>query len=313
MTHAATAGAHRTGASSAWAHFFRWATFPAVMTTAALATLAMAGGAVPPMVAQMGTFGIALLALLAAERWLPFRTAWQHGPRGERRTDATSWVMLMAVIDPLMKRGLLPLLLSFTVTATHPAGGLGLFPTAWPFPFQVLLAAAIAELGQYAMHRLAHSRAWMWGVHSFHHSPSRLYWLNGFRVNPLNMVWHQLAGLFVLMLLGAPDAVLQTLILFGMVVSLFQHANADLRYDGWNLVFGTADLHRWHHAAGADVAHCNFGTVLMLWDQVFGTYRRGGVPDRVGIAGEPTWPVGYVQGMWAALQRATARRQVVDR
>jgi hypothetical protein len=51
----------------------------------------------------------------------------------------------------------------------------------------------------------------------------------------------------------------------------------------------------------------------MLWDQVFGTYRRGGAPDRVGIAGEPTWPVGYVQGMWAALQRATARRQVVDR
>ena len=39
---------------------------------------------------------------------------------------------------------------------------------------------------------------------------------------------------------------------------------------------------RWHHARGSDGTH-NFGSVLMLWDQLFGTYRRSGSPRAVGI------------------------------
>jgi|CXWL01.1.fsa_nt_gi sterol desaturase/sphingolipid hydroxylase (fatty acid hydroxylase superfamily) len=286
-----------------WRFAIQWGLFPFVLVLAGLASLAIYHGLVPPMAAQMGIFAIALLAVIAAEHVIPFERRWRQTASIERRVDATSLVMLMTLIDPMLKQSVMPLLLSLTVTVAHPGGGLGWFPTDWPVPAQLLLAAVIAEFGQYAVHRAAHSQRWMWGVHSFHHSPPRLYWLNGFRVNPLNVAWHKLSGLFMLMLIGAPASTLHMLILFGTVVSVFQHANADLRYNGWNLFLSTADLHRWHHSADRQEGHCNFGSLVMVWDRLLGTYRRplAQAPAQVGVEGLFTRPDGYLR--W--LRRST--------
>ena len=274
----------------------KWGLFPLVLLLGVAASVALHTGVVHAMAAQMGVFALSLVAAWAAQRVIPFDLAWQATSKLERRVDITSWVVLMAVVDPLLKRGLMPLLLSLTVTLAHPNGGLGWFPTALPVPLQVCLAAVIAEFGQYWMHRAAHRQSWLWTVHSMHHSPARVSLANGFRTNPLNMIWHQMAGLFVLMLIGTPETVIQILILLSTVIGVFQHVNADLRFDGWNWILGTADLHRWHHAAKAAQASCNFGQNLMLWDQVFGTYRRARnqAPGAVGIEGFTAKPSGYL-------------------
>lgn len=257
---------------------------------------------------QMATMLAAVVIVVVAERVVPFRREWQRGSSAERRTDIASLAVLMMLADPLVKRGLLPLVATAMVPIVGGGGALGWFPTAWPVPAQLVLAAVIAEFGQYWMHRAAHTQRWMWGVHGFHHNPTRLYWLNGFRVNPLNMIWYQLAGLGVLVAIGTPPVIVQMLILFGTTVTVFQHANADLRLGGWNLVFGTADLHRWHHATGPGAPQVNFGAVLMLWDQVFGTYRGGrGAPEVVGVdAGAPR-ASGYLSGMAEAMRNASGR------
>lgn len=288
----------------------RWTLFPLVLAAAALGSWAIAVQSLPPMAVQMGVFAFTVLAAIAAERWLPFVESWSRPPSHERRTDLISWAVLMAAIDPLLKRGVMPLLLSLTVTAANPQGALGLFPSEWHWTAQLALAAVMAEFGQYWMHRAAHAQRWMWNVHSFHHSPPRLYWLNGFRVNPLNMAWHQLSGVFVLMLIGAPAETIHGLILFGTVISVFQHSNADLRLEGWNRVFATADLHRWHHDADTRRTVCNFGSVLMIWDQVFGTFRaaREPAPAAVGIADHSTTPKTYLGWL-----RHTTARPLTDR
>lgn len=292
-------------ASSNW--LLQWLAWPMGLGAAAIAAWLLATDPDSAMPIQMGTMAAALLLVIAAERVVPFRRAWREGAPAERRVDLTSMAVLMAVADPLFKRALLPLIASAVVGLVGPQAGPGWFPTAWPLPLQLLLATVIAEFGQYWMHRGAHTLRWMWGVHGFHHNPTRLYWLNGFRVNPLNMIWHQLAGLGVLVAIGTPPLIVQMLILFGTVVAVFQHANADLRYAGWNLVFGTADLHRWHHATGPGAAQVNFGTVLMLWDQVFGTYRRGGAPAAVGVDAGPPRATGYLSGMAKAMRQAFRR------
>lgn len=285
----------------------RWLAWPSGLAVAATASWILARNAEWAMPLQMGTMLAALLIVVLAERVVPFRREWQHGMPGERRTDITSMAVLMALADPLVKRGLLPLVASAGVGSAGTQEGLGWFPHAWPIAAQLALAAVIAEFGQYGMHRAFHSVRWMWGVHGFHHNPTRIYWLNGFRVNPLNMIGYQLAGLGVLVAIGTPAVVVQMLILFGTVVTLFQHANADLRYGGWNLVLGTADLHRWHHATGPGVAQVNFGTVLMLWDQVFGTYRKGSAgPQAVGVDAGPPRATGYLSGMAEAMRNAGA-------
>lgn len=280
----------------------RWGLFPVALGIAVAASVLLYQGAVSAMAAQMGVFVLALLLVNLAQWLVPFRPEWAVASKRERISDVSSWIVLMALVDPVLKRGLMPALMALTVTVANPAGGLGLFPTTLPVLVQVLLALVIAEFGQYWMHRTAHGGGWMWRVHTMHHSPKRVSLANGFRTNPINMIWHQMAGIFVLMLLGTPDYVIHSMIIVSTVVGVFQHANADLKFAGWNWIFGTADLHRWHHAIDAKAASCNFGQNLIIWDQVFGTYRRGdeGAPVRVGVEGEDASHQSYFSAVWGS-------------
>lgn len=284
---------------------FRWTAWPIGLAVAATAAWLVSRDPDLALPLQLATMVAAVALVVLAERIVPFRHDWQRAAPGERRTDLTSMVVLMALVDPLVKRGLLPLIAVATVPFVGFDAGLGGFPIHWPIAAQLALAAVIAEFGQYWVHRAGHGLRWMWGVHAFHHNPTRIDWLNGFRVNPLNLVWHQLAGLGLLVAIGTPAVVVQMLILFGTVVAIFQHANADLRHGGWNRIFSTADLHRWHHATGSDTLPANFGAVLMLWDQVFGTYRGGhGAPRAVGVDTGAPRAAGYLPGLGEAMRNA---------
>lgn len=52
-----------------------------------------------------------------------------------------------------------------------------------------------------------------------------------------------------------------------------QHANLPLR-NGWlNYVFSMDEVHQWHHSSKPGEGGSNFGRSIVLWDQVFGTFR----------------------------------------
>jgi sterol desaturase/sphingolipid hydroxylase (fatty acid hydroxylase superfamily) len=298
-----------TRAGSTTQRLLRWFVWPLSLSVASAAAWLLNRNPAQAVLLQMATMLGAVLLVVLAERGIPLRRDWQRASRAERRTDLTSMLVLMMVADPIVKRGLLPLVATTGVPFVAPDGGLAWFPTQWHPVLQLVLAAAIAECGQYGVHRAMHSGRWLWGLHGFHHNPTRIYWLNGFRANPLNMILHQLAGLGLLVAIGTPTAVVQMLILFSTAAAVFQHANADLRYDGWNWIFSTADLHRWHHATGQEIRQVNFGGLLTLWDIVFGTYRRAeGTPKAVGVdAGVPR-AAGYIAALREAMHNSRVRR-----
>jgi sterol desaturase/sphingolipid hydroxylase (fatty acid hydroxylase superfamily) len=282
-----------------WA--LRWLSFPVALAAVVVSFFAFHSDWLHPAVLQLSIFGITLTIILIAERYVTYRADWQVSQQSERRVDLRSAAMLMFVVDPFLKFGLWPALMATVVSTTGSPNGLNLFPTTLPLAAQLLLAIVTAEFAAYWLHRAAHSVRWMWGAHHFHHSPVRLYWLNGLRVNPLNIVWFQFATVAVLMLFGTPEDILMTVTALTTVVSLMQHANADLRFDGWNQFFATADLHRWHHDSNAGDQGTNFGTVTVLWDRLFGTYRRGHAgPRQIGIDNFNQTNTGY----WSELRRS---------
>jgi sterol desaturase/sphingolipid hydroxylase (fatty acid hydroxylase superfamily) len=293
----------------------RWAVFPAALAIYALTAAALRNDWLPrPELAMMGALLASAALAAVAERALPFRQDWAGVPNEERRIDRRSWLVLVSIVDPFLKLIVMPLLLALVTNVAPGLGEVRLVPRAWGWPLQWLIAILLAELGSYWTHRLAHGTAVMWGIHSFHHNPARLYWLNGFRVNPLNMAWHQLASVFVLKFFGTPEDIVHMVVALGVVIGVMQHCNADVRYDGWNLIFGTADLHRWHHAIDPDEARSNFGTLTVVWDRVFRTYRRGHQgPSGVGIAGDTPANVGYLSDLWSTYRRnSTLARRLAD-
>ena len=276
---------------SAFADGVKWGLFPAVLC-GAIAMIYMAPGlGMKAQQAQMAAFFATVALIVAVERWLPANRAWLRAVGRDRWVDATSFVVLMAAVDPLT-RALAAMILTGLVIHVGNVSPLNVFPNDIPFLAQLALATLVAEFGQYWMHRFAHERKILWRFHAVHHSAERIYWLNGFRVHPLNMMWHFFAGTFVLMLLGANERVLVAYLTVSSIVSAFQHANIDLKFGVLNYIFSTNELHRWHHSTRLDEGNRNYGGVLILWDLLFRTRYlvTDTQPQRLGLADKAGYP-----------------------
>lgn len=227
--------------------------------------------------------GTLLIAVLA-ERRLPYRPAWNRS-RGDLATDLTSTAVLFALVDPLLK-WLGPVFVAAALAATPLAGALAVFPAGWPFALQVLLAMLIAEFGSYWAHRLHHAWPALWSLHALHHGSERLYAINNFRIHPLNYALNYLFGIVPLLIVGVPAAAIHGYFALTLPVLMLQHANLPLQHGWLNYVFSTNAVHRWHHSRQPGEGDSNFGRSLLLWDQVFGTFRyhpAGNDPAQVGL------------------------------
>ena len=124
------------------------------------------------------------------------------------------------------------------------------------------------------LHHLMHEWGPGWRFHSVHHSPKRLNSANGARFQFLEIALDNFIEGLLLDRLGlsrdqhlAYQAVRNT---YGQL----QHSNIDLRSGVLDHVFSTPDLHRWHHSTVYEEGDTNFGSVVSVWDKVFGTWYR---------------------------------------
>jgi sterol desaturase/sphingolipid hydroxylase (fatty acid hydroxylase superfamily) len=252
-----------------WPHLLLLALWPA-WTGLAVAT------ALPATAALFAWLVANVIVLAFAERRRPHRADWAP-TRAHLRRDGTVWSL------NLLADSAAGAVVAFAAITLTP-GDLG-----WPLWTQVAFGIAVAEFGSYWLHRWSHADNWLWRVHLLHHRPERMNTANALTAHPLNAIYNHLARALPLIALGlSPDALL-AVALFGVTQSLVTHANI-AGHIGWlDRIIGSADLHRLHHSTREDEAG-NFGTTVPLWDQLFGTYRRGAAPARVGVFAPAAYP-----------------------
>lgn len=203
-----------------------------------------------------------------SERRLPYRKEWSVS-QGDLSSDIASAGVIVGMVDPLLK-------------AAAPLAVVGLYATMnvppilahLPVWLQIALVLLLVEFGKYWSHRLHHQATSLWWLHAMHHSSERLYFLNGLRFHPLNYVVNFSIAVLPVMLVGvSPEAMIGYLAITQPIV-LLQHANIDLQSGRLNWIVSTPEVHRWHHSTKASEANCNFGNALLIWDHVFGTFKR---------------------------------------
>ena len=295
------------------------------MLTAAASSLivpAIVGGAVAvalicePRVGPPAAFLIAKLAAVAAivvaERLMPYRDDWNRS-HGDLATDivhgAISGFGVSALLRLVVQAAGIAL-----AGALSRAVGSTLWPSTWPLVAQLALAAVVAELPQYWIHRWQHERELLWRFHAVHHSVPRLYWLNGARNHPVDLGLVYLVGYLPLVALGASEAVIMLFTLFDPVLGLLQHANIAMRLGPLNYVVSAAEPHRWHHSQTLAEANSNYGSNLLVWDLVFGTFLlpSARAPLAIGIGSMPHFPQTFAAQMaapfrWRRLTDRTRR------
>ena len=273
-----------------------WLVFPAIVggtLAAAVALQPRVGAPLAFVIAKLA----AALAIVVAERLLPYRRDWNRS-HGDAVTDVLhgiiSGVGTTALLRVVVQTGGLVL-----ATALARTLGATLWPVAWPLYAQLALAAVVAELPMYWLHRWQHECDVLWRFHSVHHSAPRLYWLNGARNHPVDLGLTYIVGYLPLIALGASGAAILLFSLFDPLLGLLQHANIGLRLGPLNYVFSACEPHRWHHSGTLGEANTNYGSNLLVWDLVFGTFSLPGgcAPATIGIADMPDYPQSFAAQM----------------
>jgi len=137
----------------------------------------------------------------------------------------------------------------------------------------------------YWKHRLFHATRLGWALHSTHHSSTELNFLATFR---LNWIEAMLSYFFFapLALVGLPPVVLLLLIELNDGWQFVCHTQLVNRFKWLDRFVNTPNIHRVHHARQRELYDRNFGSTLMLWDRLFGTYHPGLEHSESGIEGD---------------------------
>ncbi|MBU7588876.1 MAG: sterol desaturase family protein [Sphingopyxis terrae] len=145
------------------------------------------------------------------------------------------------------------------------------FWVGMPGAISVIVAIALIELAAYWRHRFEHARA-LWPVHATHHADEAMTWLSVRRKHPLGELLSVLIDNLPVLLLGLPFWAIAVAVLIRGWWGYFIHADVPWTLGPLGKVLISPAAHRLHHIRDEELMGTNFGNMLTLWDQLFGTY-----------------------------------------
>ena len=148
------------------------------------------------------------------------------------------------------------------------------------------LALGAAVLGwdfiYYWNHRLQHESRIMWAIHVVHHSSER-YNLS----TALRQPWADSLGMFVpyglMSLLGIRPNLIETARQINLIYQYWIHTDAIRSIGPLESVLNTASHHRVHHGMNRQYLDRNHGSILIVWDKLFGTFEPEDEPVVYGL------------------------------
>lgn len=165
-------------------------------------------------------------------------------------------------------------------------------PLLAQFAFDLL----VLDLWTYAWHRANHRLPLLWRFHRVHHLDEFLDTTSAVRFHPGEVL---LSALARAPLVVAADVSLAAILLFDALVllgALFHHSNLRLpaKLEAPLRSVIVTPSHHWvhHHAIRADT-NSNYGTLLTLWDRLFGTWSKTArtLDMRIGVEGQADAPL----------------------
>ena len=249
----------------------------------------------------LGVVALALLLIVVVEALLR-RYVW-HRP-----TDLCG--VAASLGDAVVRRGVD--LLGLTVAAPLPefAWAHRLATIRMHSPAAWLGLYLLVEFAYYWHHRLTHRVRWFWATHSVHHSSNQLMLASAVRLGWTGRLGGAIAFFAPLAWLGFPPQAVFGLLAAGLFWQFWIHADWLPRLGPLEWVLNTPTHHRVHHASNPEYLDCNYGSSLIVFDRLFGSFvaLRPDIEIRYGLT-TPVLsnnPIRIAFHEWIALGRAFA-------
>lgn len=143
-------------------------------------------------------------------------------------------------------------------------------------------AAAIAgwDFIYYWNHRLMHESRLMWAIHVVHHS-SEHYNLSTALRQPVADSFGIFVPMGILSALGIRPALIEMARGVNLIYQFWIHTETVPKLGRFEDIFNTASHHRVHHGSNQKYLDRNHGSILIVWDRMFGTFEREDDDDPV--------------------------------
>ncbi len=177
-----------------------------------------------------------------------------------------------------------------------------LFDLDWTNPFVWLAIFVGRDFVYYWIHRAEHQVRLLWASHMIHHSLERFTFTSAVRLPWMESLYKPALALWV-PLLGFHPAAFAAMGALVLMAGQLQHTELVRRRTALDWVFVTPSAHRVHHGSNPEYLDRNFGSMLIVWDRLFGTYAAETVPVRYGLVGgkRVTSPIQALTGGYPAL------------
>lgn len=125
----------------------------------------------------------------------------------------------------------------------------------------------------YWYHRLAHEMNVLWAVHVVHHQSEDFNYTVSARITLLQAMVR--TGFWsVLPILGFPAEMIVVMLLIHGLYPFFVHTQVIGKLGFLEYFLVTPSHHRVHHACNDEYLDKNYGDVLIIWDKLFGTFKK---------------------------------------
>jgi len=169
----------------------------------------------------------------------------------------------------------------------------------------------LVEFAYYWHHRLTHRVRWFWATHSVHHSSNELMFASAVRLGWTGRLGGALVFFAPLVWIGFPPQAVSGLVAAGLFYQFWIHADWLPRLGPLDWVLNTPTHHRVHHASNPEYLDCNYGSVLIVFDRLFGSFvaERADIQIRYGLVNPVTShnPVRIAFHEWMAMGRDVVR------
>jgi sterol desaturase/sphingolipid hydroxylase (fatty acid hydroxylase superfamily) len=249
--------------------------------------------------------GYLLCAALMAIVWLIFRKKQTFFNAVKTLSSKQIWWSQssksdykIALINKLLMSLLSPFLLTQIVIASSIFYALhdlfpsrpSLFDTHLPWAVNIIFTTSYFLLDDFArfyIHRLMHKWPVLWAFHKVHHSATTLTPLTVFRTHPIEMIIFTLRSSFVqatciagFVFFAGDGADLMTILGANIFVFFFNLLGSNLRHSHiaiayWKpleKIFISPAQHQIHHSSAHEHRDKNFGVILSIWDELFGSF-----------------------------------------
>ncbi len=140
------------------------------------------------------------------------------------------------------------------------------------------------DFSYYWFHRCSHKIRFFWASHVVHHSSQfynlstalRQTWTGNFTGTFLFWLWMPLLGFEPIMIVFLQSV--------SLLYQFWIHTEVINRLPSWyEFLFNTPSHHRVHHSNMPQYLDRNHAGILIIWDRMFGTFKKEEVPPKYGL------------------------------